>query len=423
MKNIERGLAVASVSLRERLRSSVIHTFVPAHVRTAAKPLAAFMLVGVISGCASAAEWVPIIGREPVTGPSPESVREATEAKTQLESGIGKYVVVDVDVNELRFMDGERVLWSAPVGTGTGFRLSGEEAEWEFSTPNGLFRVQYKEELPAWYLPDWYFIENDLPIPPENAPERRMEGGLGAAAVFLGHQIAIHGTDKPELLGQRVSHGCIRLSNYHAQRLFHNVQIGTPIVIIGGEDLEPIPLDSVPVPDEEDEGEKEAPRDTLAKYTTEQLLDRLDRQLDSATDSVPLWVATASRLITRGLGDDAIALRGLLVRAGTSGHEAVNREYATFLADAFSRGSLRVVVSLARIDDEARTRAARAIVHATMDLYYGGLDDRRAPWPTRRVPAWRLGPDGTEGLAALGTAEEIYRAEGAASRIVLDAGS
>jgi hypothetical protein len=145
-----------------------------------------------------------------------------------------KFVVVDVERNELRFMDGERVLWRAPVGTGTGFRLSTRSGrQWQFHTPSGTMQVQYKELNPAWFRPDWWFIENKRPVPPQDSPLRKEEGGLGAAAVFLGNELAIHGTDKPELLGRRVSHGCIRLSNANAVRLFHNVQVGTPVMIVG----------------------------------------------------------------------------------------------------------------------------------------------------------------------------------------------
>src|SRR5690606_28201175 len=159
---------------------------------------------------------------------------------------------------------------------------------------------------------DWYFIEKDLPIPPQDAPERRQEGQLGVAAVYVSEEIAIHGTSRPELLGQRVSHGCIRLENRFAQRLFHNVQIGTPIVIVGGE-YEPNQ------PEVTDPGGPVRPQpDPLAALSTLEILDRLDQHLEEA-DTTGAWVPLASRLITRGLRDDAIALRGLLARAGTAG--------------------------------------------------------------------------------------------------------
>lgn len=323
-----------------------------------------------------------------------------------LQEARGTYVVVDLDSNRLRLMDGRQTLWEAPVGTGTGLRLQGPDGEWHFSTPRGVFQIQYKEEVPIWVLPDWYFVEKGLPIPDRDAPERRQKNQLGIAAVYIGEEIAIHGTDRPELLGSRVSHGCIRLANQYALRLFHNVQVGTPVVIVGGEGL-----DEEPPAQTTDPGKPgPRPRDPLAGVSTEQLLARLDRAL-AAERPTGAWVPLASRLITRGLKDDATALRGLLQRAGTAAAPGLNKEYATFLADAFSRGSLRAVVSLARIDEEARRRAAEAIVRATLSLHPGTPDASATPWPTHRVPPDRLGPDGRAGWEALAAVEAEYRSE------------
>src|SRR5690606_2300131 len=91
--------------------------------------------------------------------------------------------------------------------------------------------------------------------------------------------------------------------------------------------------------------------------------------------------------------------------------EDLNWEYATFLADAFSRGGLRVVVSLARIEEDERDRATKAIVAATMSLYSGTPYDERAPWPTRRFHDGVLGPEGRSGWESLLAAEEDYRAQ------------
>lgn len=367
--------------------------------------MAAFALIA-MGGCATVGEtiggWTGI-GQEEKQAPM---VMLDEDPEEFLREARGMYVVVDLDDNTLRMMDGPEVLWEAPVGTGTGLRLEGEDGEWDFSTPEGVFQIQYKEELPVWFLPDWYFVEKGLPIPPAGSPERRAPGQLGIAAVYLGQEIAIHGTERPELLGQRVSHGCIRLENKYALRLFHNVQVGTPVVVQGGEHLEDLePAEST------DPGRStpEAPRDTLAPYSTEQLLERV-RSLLAAGESNGPWVAYTSRLITRGLKDDAVALRGVLALAGTAKTERLNREYATFLADVYSRGTLRSVVSLARVDEEARERAARAIVEATLALHAGGAADPTAPWPTRRVPAGVLGPEGQAGRAALVEAEGWYRA-------------
>ena len=44
-------------------------------------------------------------------------------------------------------------------------------------------------------------------------------------------RVAIHGTSQPELIGQRVSHGCIRMRNADIRRLNRLVRSGTPVII------------------------------------------------------------------------------------------------------------------------------------------------------------------------------------------------
>jgi lipoprotein-anchoring transpeptidase ErfK/SrfK len=143
----------------------------------------------------------------------------------------GRYIVVSLDEHRLYVMEAERVVWSTLVGTGTGTRLEGAGQEWEFSTPRGMFRVQRKEKDPRWYLPDWHFVENKLPVPAEDDPKRWQRGMLGTSALFLGEGIALHGTSRPELLGQNVSHGCIRMTNEAARELYYAVDVGTPVII------------------------------------------------------------------------------------------------------------------------------------------------------------------------------------------------
>jgi hypothetical protein len=46
-----------------------------------------------------------------------------------------------------------------------------------------------------------------------------------------GGYIGIHGTDRPDLLPGRVSHGCIRMRNADIRRLARRMPIGTPVTI------------------------------------------------------------------------------------------------------------------------------------------------------------------------------------------------
>ena len=332
----------------------------------------------------------------------------------------GYAVVIDLDENLLHFAKGRQVLWSAPVGTGTGMRLQNGRGEWDFATPAGTYHAVYKQIEPDWIAPDWYFIENGLRVPPRDSDARRFPRGLGSAAVFIGQGLAIHGTDRPELLGQRVSHGCIRLSNADALRLYHNLQVGTEIVIVGGRNLRPAPpppprttsrgvgSDGRPLP---------PPRDpavvALERLGTERLLDRLDDELVAAAavrGAETRWPLVASVLLLRGTqGDDDAALAGLLGRITRFGSGTLRDEYATFLADAFNQRPLRVVSVLSRMERAPREAAARAVVESKLGLFPGEFASVSAPWPTRRVPESAVGRGGQRGWEALASAEEAFR--------------
>ena len=66
---------------------------------------------------------------------------------------------------------------------------------------------------------------------------RFMAGGpgnpLGARAMYLGEtEYRIHGTNKPDTIGKRVSSGCIRLTNEDVADLYERVKIGAKVIVL-----------------------------------------------------------------------------------------------------------------------------------------------------------------------------------------------
>jgi lipoprotein-anchoring transpeptidase ErfK/SrfK len=66
---------------------------------------------------------------------------------------------------------------------------------------------------------------------------RFMAGGpgnpLSARAIYLGEtKYRIHGTDNAHTIGQRVSSGCIRLTNEDIADLYSRVQIGAKVIVL-----------------------------------------------------------------------------------------------------------------------------------------------------------------------------------------------
>lgn len=82
-----------------------------------------------------------------------------------------------------------------------------------------------------------FYVTSRIPLENPNGPYG--VGAMGLAAFsdvytsFSGGpgQVAIHGTNEPELLGQSVSHGCVRISNANWQAIANQAPTGTPVVI------------------------------------------------------------------------------------------------------------------------------------------------------------------------------------------------
>jgi lipoprotein-anchoring transpeptidase ErfK/SrfK len=110
----------------------------------------------------------------------------------------------------------------------------------------GTQTVTKKAEWPDW-TPPAEMIARQPYLP------RFMAGGatnpLGARALYLGSTVyRIHGTNAPSTIGQRVSSGCIRLTNEDVIDLASRVNVGTKVVVINSADRRAdMPMRSAPV--------------------------------------------------------------------------------------------------------------------------------------------------------------------------------
>jgi len=84
-------------------------------------------------------------------------------------------------------------------------------------TPTGLFYVQAKFDPSLPILGAYAF---------ETSGYSKISDWPGGGVV------GVHGTNTPQLIGQAVSHGCVRLANEDIQYLRSVVRVGTPIKIV-----------------------------------------------------------------------------------------------------------------------------------------------------------------------------------------------
>lgn len=199
------------------------------------------------------------------------------------------YLVVSIEEHRLWYRQGDSILFTTQVATGSGKILerTGGDSHWKFETPRGRLIVQSKETEPVWVPPDWHYVEQaqrrglgvvrlnrgeaipagdgsvitvagsdvvkkypdgrltsvgagegeelvaggNIIIPPFGTNQRKHRGVLGTHRLNIGDGYALHGTNRPETIGRSVSHGCIRLRNEDIATLYEIVPIGTPVFI------------------------------------------------------------------------------------------------------------------------------------------------------------------------------------------------
>jgi lipoprotein-anchoring transpeptidase ErfK/SrfK len=93
----------------------------------------------------------------------------------------------------------------------------------------GLLNITRKAEWPDWTPPP-EMIARQPYLP------RFMAGGpgnpLGARAMYLGTTVyRIHGTNRPDTIGTKVSSGCFRLVNADVADLYDRVPVGTKVIV------------------------------------------------------------------------------------------------------------------------------------------------------------------------------------------------
>jgi len=99
------------------------------------------------------------------------------------------------------------------------------EAKW-----SGVSYVSQKRENPVWTPTSDMRREN--PKLPAYVAGGDPRNPLGVRALYLGESMyRIHGTDAPQLIGQQVSHGCIRMYNGDVVDLYHRAKVGAKVTV------------------------------------------------------------------------------------------------------------------------------------------------------------------------------------------------
>jgi lipoprotein-anchoring transpeptidase ErfK/SrfK len=120
-------------------------------------------------------------------------------------------VLIEVGARRVTVLHGDTVLMQETVAVGTD----------RTPTPLGDF-----------------FVDGAVDVPYDTGPygayQVSVSGFSDALQSFGGGvgQIAMHGTNRPDLIGQNVSNGCIRMTNDHITKMVELAPLGTPVTIV-----------------------------------------------------------------------------------------------------------------------------------------------------------------------------------------------
>ncbi len=123
-------------------------------------------------------------------------------------------LVIRLSDRRVYLYQGDRVQESYPIAIG--------KAGWE--TPVGEHEVINKQRNPTWEHP---WTGEIVPPGPDNPLG---VGWIGFWTDGLNY-IGFHGTPAEHLVGQAVSHGCVRMRNQDILALYAKVNVGTPVIV------------------------------------------------------------------------------------------------------------------------------------------------------------------------------------------------
>lgn len=162
----------------------------------------------------------------PLTKPHPPPNRANPDAaqvglSTALE-GVGEHALALDRAKLIIDLSDRQIYFYAYGSLLSQYEIAVGRAGWE--TPIGEFKVINKQVDPTWQHP---FTGAVVQAGAENPLGSRWIGFWTDGT----HQIGLHGTNEENLIGQAVSHGCIRLREADIQALYDRVSLDTPVIV------------------------------------------------------------------------------------------------------------------------------------------------------------------------------------------------
>lgn len=146
---------------------------------------------------------------EPATTAAPETTTATTSPKP-----LERRLVLSLKQRKVYVYEGDKAIASYPVAIG--------KKGWE--TPKGNFKIIKMVKDPIWQNP-W---NGKISRPGPNSPLGERWIGFWSDGK---NTIGFHGTPGEHVMGQAVSHGCVRMRNKDIKAMFDLVEMGAPVIV------------------------------------------------------------------------------------------------------------------------------------------------------------------------------------------------
>jgi L,D-transpeptidase ErfK/SrfK len=123
-------------------------------------------------------------------------------------------LVVDLSDRRVDLYQQDKLKASYPVAVG--------QEGWE--TPIGDFKIFQMHKNPIWRHP---ITQATIPPGPDNPLGKRWIGFWADDTMVIG----FHGTNQEELVGEAISHGCLRMKNADITALYRQVSLGSIVEV------------------------------------------------------------------------------------------------------------------------------------------------------------------------------------------------
>lgn len=155
------------------------------------------------------------------TAPAPGADLTAVRKQWEQRGPADVRVVISTPDEALRVYRGDALIARYPATVGSE-QFPNPVGDWKIVSQ--VYAPDYRYDLQ--YLETGKRSENALRLPPgPNSIVGVLWMGLNKEG------FGVHGTNDPASIGRRLSHGCVRLTNWDVERLAKLVGIGTPVVI------------------------------------------------------------------------------------------------------------------------------------------------------------------------------------------------